>query len=191
MGYRTKLRIHNRGISKGWEAPKEMFSILSHQGIANQNDPGIPPYLCFLKKPKFSLQDIWLFLSFGHFIELLIGLISILHSRDYIGLREGERWETSVQWYCQHICFLINSLSYMQFKVPKAVTIVIAIAKITCHGGWLVKSSCCSSRRPRFNSQHSHGGSQTSVTTVSEDPTSSGFQRYQTQTLMQAKHSYT
>jgi hypothetical protein len=31
MGYRAKQRILNWGISNGWEAPKEMFNILSHQ----------------------------------------------------------------------------------------------------------------------------------------------------------------
>jgi hypothetical protein len=29
----------------GWEAPKEMFHILSHQGNTNQNDPVILPYI--------------------------------------------------------------------------------------------------------------------------------------------------
>jgi len=37
MGHRAKERIPNRGISKGREAPKEMFNIRSHQGNANQN----------------------------------------------------------------------------------------------------------------------------------------------------------
>ena len=37
MGYRIKMRIHNRGISNGWEAPKEMFKVLSDQRNANQN----------------------------------------------------------------------------------------------------------------------------------------------------------
>jgi hypothetical protein len=41
MGYRTKQRILNWGISNGQEAPKEMFSILSHQRNANQNGPNI------------------------------------------------------------------------------------------------------------------------------------------------------
>ena len=44
MEYRAKQRILNWGISNGWEAPKEMFNILSHQGNANQNDPEIPPH---------------------------------------------------------------------------------------------------------------------------------------------------
>jgi hypothetical protein len=30
--------------NKVWEAPKEMFNILSHQGNVNQNNPEIPPY---------------------------------------------------------------------------------------------------------------------------------------------------
>ena len=42
MGYRTKLRIHNRGISNGREAPKKMFK--SDQRNANQNNPEILPY---------------------------------------------------------------------------------------------------------------------------------------------------
>jgi hypothetical protein len=42
MGYRAKQRIHNRGISNGREALKEMFQVLSHQGNANQNNPEIP-----------------------------------------------------------------------------------------------------------------------------------------------------
>jgi hypothetical protein len=44
MGYRTKQRILNWGISNGREAPKEMFNILSHQGNANQNNPEILPH---------------------------------------------------------------------------------------------------------------------------------------------------
>jgi hypothetical protein len=44
MGYRTEPRIHNWGISNGWEAPKEMFKVLSDQRNANQNDPEIPTY---------------------------------------------------------------------------------------------------------------------------------------------------
>jgi hypothetical protein len=44
MGYRTKSRIRNRGISNGWEAPKEMIKVLSDQKSANQNDPEVPLY---------------------------------------------------------------------------------------------------------------------------------------------------
>jgi hypothetical protein len=44
MGYRAKQRILNRGNSNGGDTPKEMFTILSHQKNANQNDPEIPPY---------------------------------------------------------------------------------------------------------------------------------------------------
>jgi len=33
MGYKTKQRNHNRGISNDWEAPKEMFKVLSDQKI--------------------------------------------------------------------------------------------------------------------------------------------------------------
>jgi hypothetical protein len=44
MEYRAKQRILNQEISNGWEAPKYMFNILSHQGNANQNDPEIPPH---------------------------------------------------------------------------------------------------------------------------------------------------
>ena len=44
-GYRTKLRIYNKGILNGWEVSKEMFKVLSDQrNNANQNDPEIPPY---------------------------------------------------------------------------------------------------------------------------------------------------
>jgi len=38
MGYRTKLRIHNRGISNGTEAPKEMIKVLSDQRNVYQNN---------------------------------------------------------------------------------------------------------------------------------------------------------
>jgi hypothetical protein len=44
MGYRTKYRIIKRVISNGSETFKEMLNVLSHQGNANQNDSGIPPY---------------------------------------------------------------------------------------------------------------------------------------------------
>jgi hypothetical protein len=41
------------------------------------------------------------------------------------------------------------------------------------------KSVCCSSRRPRFNSQHPHGGSQPSVTPVlGGEPTTFGHGWY-------------
>jgi len=43
-GYRAKQRILIWRISNGWETPKEMFNILSHQRNANQNNPEIPPY---------------------------------------------------------------------------------------------------------------------------------------------------
>jgi hypothetical protein len=44
MGYRAKQRILNRQISNGQETLKEMLSIISHQGNANQNDSEFPPY---------------------------------------------------------------------------------------------------------------------------------------------------
>ena len=40
----AKQRILNPGISNGWEAPKEMLNIPSHQGNANQNNPEILPH---------------------------------------------------------------------------------------------------------------------------------------------------
>jgi hypothetical protein len=36
MGYRAKQKILNQGILNGWETPKEMFNILSHQGNASK-----------------------------------------------------------------------------------------------------------------------------------------------------------
>jgi hypothetical protein len=36
MEYKTKLRFHNWGISNGWEAPKEMFKVLSDHKNANK-----------------------------------------------------------------------------------------------------------------------------------------------------------
>jgi len=46
MVYRTKQRIHNRGILNGGEAfiKKKMFNVLSDQENANANDPAIPHY---------------------------------------------------------------------------------------------------------------------------------------------------
>jgi len=44
MGYRVRQRILSWGRSNGWETPKEMLIILSHQGNANQNNPEIPPH---------------------------------------------------------------------------------------------------------------------------------------------------
>jgi len=38
MGYTSKQRILNRGLSNGQEALKEKFNILSHQGNLNQNE---------------------------------------------------------------------------------------------------------------------------------------------------------
>lgn len=63
--------------------------------------------------------------------------------------------------------------------------------------GWrAVKSTGFSSRKPELNSQHSHGGSQPSVTPVSGDMTLlrafKGIGHvHDTQTYMQAKHSHT
>jgi hypothetical protein len=42
MGYRSKQKILNGGISNGRETLKAMFNILSYQGNANQNDSEIP-----------------------------------------------------------------------------------------------------------------------------------------------------
>jgi hypothetical protein len=42
MGYISKQRILNMGISNGHKALKEMFNILSYQGNANQIDFEIP-----------------------------------------------------------------------------------------------------------------------------------------------------
>ena len=42
MGYRSKQRGLNRGISNNCEAIKEMFNIFSHQGYANQKYFKIP-----------------------------------------------------------------------------------------------------------------------------------------------------
>jgi hypothetical protein len=42
MGNRVKQSILNWGISKGQEAPKQMFNIPSYQENANQNNPEIP-----------------------------------------------------------------------------------------------------------------------------------------------------
>ena len=44
MGYRAKQRILNWRILNGWETTEKMFSILNHQGNANQNNPEIPPH---------------------------------------------------------------------------------------------------------------------------------------------------
>ena len=44
MEYRAKQKILNRRISKSQEGPKEMFSVLSHQGNTNQNNSEIPSH---------------------------------------------------------------------------------------------------------------------------------------------------
>jgi hypothetical protein len=44
MEYRAEEIILNWVILNGWEAPKEMFNILSHQGNANKNNSEIPPH---------------------------------------------------------------------------------------------------------------------------------------------------
>jgi hypothetical protein len=44
MECRANQRIHNRRISNGLEAHKEIFKVLSHQRNANQNDLEIPPH---------------------------------------------------------------------------------------------------------------------------------------------------
>ena len=41
MGYRTKQRILNRRISNGQKILQKMFTVLSHQGNANQNNSEI------------------------------------------------------------------------------------------------------------------------------------------------------
>jgi hypothetical protein len=40
----TQFKTSFRGIPNGREAPEKMFSILNHQGNANQNNPEIPPH---------------------------------------------------------------------------------------------------------------------------------------------------
>ena len=50
MGYRSKPRIHNRGILNGWEASKEMLKVLSDQRKANQNDSEITLRLPYSNK---------------------------------------------------------------------------------------------------------------------------------------------
>ena len=44
MGNKAKQRILNWRNLNGWEAPKEIFNILSQEGNANQNNPEIPPH---------------------------------------------------------------------------------------------------------------------------------------------------
>ena len=58
MGYRTKLRFHNWGISNSWEASKEMFKVLSDQRNANQNDPKINLIPVRMAKIKTSCDNI-------------------------------------------------------------------------------------------------------------------------------------
>ena len=45
MGYRSKQRILNKGLSKGQETFKEMPNILSHQGNASLEDSETLPYI--------------------------------------------------------------------------------------------------------------------------------------------------
>jgi hypothetical protein len=54
MGYKTKWKIHNRGILNCREAPKEMFKVLSGQKNANQNNSEILPYTIRMAKIKTS-----------------------------------------------------------------------------------------------------------------------------------------
>jgi hypothetical protein len=44
MGYRTKQRNLNKGISNCQEALNEMFEVLSHQGNTNQNNSEVPSF---------------------------------------------------------------------------------------------------------------------------------------------------
>jgi hypothetical protein len=44
MGYRAKQKAVNCRILNDWESPKEMFTILSHQGKSKQCNPDIPPH---------------------------------------------------------------------------------------------------------------------------------------------------
>jgi hypothetical protein len=39
MGTELNKEFSTEEYQNGWEAPKEMFNILSHQGSANQNNP--------------------------------------------------------------------------------------------------------------------------------------------------------
>jgi hypothetical protein len=52
MEYRVKQRIPNRGSSHGREILKEVFTVLTNQGNANQNNIGIPPYIIRMAKIK-------------------------------------------------------------------------------------------------------------------------------------------
>jgi hypothetical protein len=43
-GVQSETKNSQLRNTNGWEAPKEMFNILSQQGNANQNNPEIPPH---------------------------------------------------------------------------------------------------------------------------------------------------
>jgi hypothetical protein len=73
MGYRAKQRIIDRGISNDQEAHKEMFSVLSHQENANQNNsefPFTPIRMAKIKNSK-DLARLW---SKGDIPSLLVGM---------------------------------------------------------------------------------------------------------------------
>jgi hypothetical protein len=57
MGYRAKQRIIDRGISNDQEAHKEMFSVLSHQENANQNNSEFP--FTPIRMAKIKTQRTW------------------------------------------------------------------------------------------------------------------------------------
>jgi hypothetical protein len=54
MGYRAKQRILNRGISNGQEALKEMFKVLCHQEVTNQNNFEFSSYTIRMAQIKIS-----------------------------------------------------------------------------------------------------------------------------------------
>ena len=59
MGYRAKQNVFSWGTPNGLQTSEEVLYILSHQGIANQNNPEIPPHTSQIgQDPKLRWQQM-------------------------------------------------------------------------------------------------------------------------------------
>ena len=60
MGYRSKQRIINRGISNGQKTLKELLNIFNHQGNPNQNNSRyhLIPVRMTMNKNTYVREDV-------------------------------------------------------------------------------------------------------------------------------------
>lgn len=108
-------------------------------------------------------------------------LLSIMLEILYTARHERHTYKRNTKWKGNQVFLFEDNITvYIIYYNKKALELVKTFSKDQKDGSE-VWSSCCSFRRPKFSSQHAHGGSQPPVTPVSGDPMpSSGLLRPQT-----------